>query len=59
MLLIFILLLVISLQNAGYPRSWGQGFKAIAHVAPDLVPLPSADQLPRLMTDFAATRLVI
>ncbi len=51
--------LLISLQDAGYPRSWGQGFKAIAHVAPGLVPLPPADQLPRLMTEFAATRPVI
>jgi hypothetical protein len=50
---------VISLQNAGYPRSWGQGFQAIAHVAADLVALPSADRLPLLMTEFAATRPVI
>jgi hypothetical protein len=52
-------LLVVNLRNAGYPRTWGQGFKAIAHVAPDLVPLPPAAELPRLMTEFAVTRPVI
>ena len=46
---------VVNLQDAGYPRTWGQGFKAIPHVSPDLVPLPPADELPRLMTEFAAT----
>jgi hypothetical protein len=49
---------VINVAEPGYPRSWGQGNRATDCVLPALVPLPSADQLPRLMVDFPATKPV-
>jgi hypothetical protein len=49
---------VIDVAEPGYPRSWGQGHLATEFVPPALVSLPSADQLPRLMVDFPATKPV-